>query len=435
MEPIKVHIEKLGLIKDSDIVISPMMVFSGESGLGKSYLAILCHYFFFVWTSQKRLHQFFEGKGIDFSETSSGIPDAGTAYIMNRTDLEEWLATDAISYLRYMLGFDGLDAKISVSLPESISQKISFTFEQELMGLNNAEDLYYKLSALGIVYRFKQLGIRDESPYAIVLRFAIIDVLFGDYKNLSNTFVLPPSRGSFLSEDLYGRTGLYKSFESGMRELENAQEIPDIVSNELVDLFNKVLDGEVKREGEKYMYYTHDDIIPASSAASSVREIAPLQILIHKRDISKIALLVEEPEAHLHPMKQIMMADILALMVNGKANIQITTHSDYFLRRINDLIRLDMLKNLMGEKDYNTFCEDNKIDGKLTLSANGVSAYYLQKTITDGKWSVKVMQQDIQNGIPFDTFTEVNQKPLTDSVVLYDKTTEMEENKQNENIN
>ncbi len=37
MKAIKIHINRLGIIKDSDITITPMMIFSGESGLGKSY--------------------------------------------------------------------------------------------------------------------------------------------------------------------------------------------------------------------------------------------------------------------------------------------------------------------------------------------------------------------------------------------------------------
>ena len=58
MKPIKIHIDRLGLVRDADITITPMMVFSGESGIGKSYVAILCHYFFYVWLSPKRLDTF-----------------------------------------------------------------------------------------------------------------------------------------------------------------------------------------------------------------------------------------------------------------------------------------------------------------------------------------------------------------------------------------
>lgn len=55
MECIKVRIHQLGRIRDSEILVSPLMVFSGEVGLGKSYLALLCHYFFELLISTNRL--------------------------------------------------------------------------------------------------------------------------------------------------------------------------------------------------------------------------------------------------------------------------------------------------------------------------------------------------------------------------------------------
>ena len=59
MEPINIHINNLGAIANSDITITPVMIFSGESGLGKSYAAILCHYIFDFLLSPVRLNRFF----------------------------------------------------------------------------------------------------------------------------------------------------------------------------------------------------------------------------------------------------------------------------------------------------------------------------------------------------------------------------------------
>lgn len=48
MEGITIHINRLGAIRDSVVKLKPIMIFSGESGLGKSYMAMLCHYVFIV---------------------------------------------------------------------------------------------------------------------------------------------------------------------------------------------------------------------------------------------------------------------------------------------------------------------------------------------------------------------------------------------------
>lgn len=421
MQSIQLHINNLGLIKNADIRIAPMMVFSGESGLGKSYVAILCHYFFYIWLSPKRLDSFFKellkNRGINFCNQNQRLPDKDTALIITKKELQDWLAKDAVSYLAYMLGHENFSADISVTLPNVFPDEIPFSFEQELMGINNAEDLYYKLTVLHITYRFRNLGIQDESPYAYSFRFAAISELFGDFHNLDYDFVLPPSRGSYLSEDVHAKTGLYKSFVIGMKELEQAQETPDMVNDELVELLKKVIDGEVKKSGDNYIYITHDNTMPASAAASSVREIAPLQIMITKRNISKASILIEEPEAHLHPLKQRMMADIVATLALGGANLQITTHSDYFLRRINDLIRLDLLKSKKSEEEYIQICETNGFLPNLTLDSSILSAYFLEKGI-DGVVSIKLQNPKI--GIPFDTFAIINGKPMMDSSLIYD---------------
>lgn len=430
MKSIKLHINKLGLVRDADLMITPMMVFSGESGLGKSYVAMLCHYFFSVWLDSKatRLDSFFKSfqneRGINFFDENRSLPDNGEALSITKQELEEWLAKDAIAYLGYMIGHDAINGEIKVTLPESIPSTISFSFEQEMMGLNNAEDIYNRLGVLHLSYRFRKLGIQDESPYAYILRYAIINELFGDFHNLNYSFVLPPSRGSYMSEELTAKTGLYKSFVQGMKDLEQAQEIQDTVSAELVQLLQTVLDGEVKRSGDKYVYVTHGETLPISAAASSVREIAPLQQMVTKRDISKAAILIEEPEAHLHPLKQRMMADIIATMAIGGANMQITTHSDYYIRRLNDLMRLHLLKKVMKTEEYANFCQEHSFIPDLTLDPSLLSAYYLEKR-DDGM--VIVAKQNSFKGIPFDTFKAANGKPLQDSSLLYELTADDEE--------
>lgn len=430
MKSIKFHINKLGLIRDADIEITPMMVFSGESGFGKSYVAMLCHYFFYVWLDSKstRLDKFFKSfqneRGINFFDEKSALPDNGEALAITKHELEEWLAKDAITYLGYMIGHDAIQADIQVTLPETIPAIISFSFEQEMIGLNNAEDIYNKLGVLHLSYRFRKLGIQDESPYAYILRYAIISELFGDFHNLNYSFVLPPSRGSYMSEELVAKTGMYKSFVQGMKDLEQAQEIQDTVSVELVQLLQTVLDGDVKRSGDQYIYITHGETLPISAAASSVREIAPLQQMITKRDISKAAILIEEPEAHLHPLKQRMMADIIATMAIGGANMQITTHSDYYIRRLNDLMRLHLLRTVMGTEEFANFCHEHGFIPDLTLDPNLLSAYYLERG-DDGM--VSVVKQNSFKGIPFDTFKAVNGKPLQDSSLLYELTADDEE--------
>lgn len=404
MKCIKVRIDQLGRIRDSEILVSPLMVFSGESGLGKSYLALLCHYFFELLINTSRLNHFFVDNNIDFNVLSKDFKDAGTALEIKKQDLEAWMAKDAILYLRYMLGYDGISGQIEITLPESIPDTMAFTYKNELTGLVNEEDLYTILSLGNLRFRIQEKTQFDESPFAFLLRFVMIDYIFGNYQMLDSTFVLPPSRGPILTEQIIPTTGMYLEFLNDMTGLNRIKPRPDTASEIVLKLFRTILEGEVNKEETTYIYTTNDASMPVSAAAASIREIAPLQILAKKQDVSRCAILVEEPEAHLHPLKQRMMADIIGALSHNGAIMQITTHSDYFLRRLNELIMFAKAKKTTDDPDkLKTLSEKVNIVEDMSIDASIIGAYLLRKQADNTSIAVK---QDISNGIPFAAFRD-----------------------------
>lgn len=404
MKCIKVRIDQLGRIRDSEILVSPLMVFSGESGLGKSYLALLCHYFFELLINTSRLNHFFVDNNIDFNVLSKDFKDAGTALEIKKQDLEAWMAKDAILYLRYMLGYDGISGQIEITLPESIPDTMAFTYKNELTGLVNEEDLYTILSLGNLRFRIQEKTQFDESPFAFLLRFVMIDYIFGNYQMLDSTFVLPPSRGPILTEQIIPTTGMYSEFLNDMAGLNRIKPRPDTASEIVLKLFRTILEGEVNKEETTYIYTTNDASMPVSAAAASIREIAPLQILAKKQDVSRCAILVEEPEAHLHPLKQRMMADIIGALSHNGAIMQITTHSDYFLRRLNELIMFAKAKKTTDDPDkLRTLSEKVNIVEDMSIDESIIGAYLLRKQADNTSIAVK---QDISNGIPFAAFRD-----------------------------
>lgn len=404
MNCIKVRVDQLGRIRDSEIQLSPLMVFSGESGLGKSYLALLCHYFFELLVNTNRLNHFFIDSDIDFNTVSKNFHDVGTALEIKKQDLEVWMAKDALLYLSYMLGYDDLSGKIKITLPNSFPDTMTFTYKQELTGLVNAEDIYTILSLGSLSFRIQEKTQFDESPFSFLLRFVMIDYIFGDYQKLGNTFVLPPSRGPVLTEQMIPTTGMYSEFLEDMVGLNRIKPRPDTASEMVLNLFRLILEGEVNKEETTYVYTTNNISMPVSAAAASIREIAPLQILAKKQDVSKCAILVEEPEAHLHPLKQRMMADIIGTLSHNGAFMQITTHSDYFLRRLNELIIY--AKAYKGTSDKEKLEELSKkmnITYDMSIDDTTLGAYLLQKQ-ADG--TSKVIQQNLSDGIPFSAFRD-----------------------------
>lgn len=404
MKCIKVRIDQLGRIRDSEILVSPLMVFSGESGLGKSYLALLCHYFFELLINTSRLNHFFVDNNIDFNILSKDFKDVGTALEIKKQDLETWMAKDAILYLRYMLGYDGISGQIEITLPESVPDTMAFTYKNELTGLVDKEEIYTILSLGNLRFRIQEKTQFDESPFAFLLRFVLIDYIFGNYQKLDSTFVLPPSRGPILTEQIIPTTGMYSEFLSDMAGLNRIKPRPDTASAIVLKLFRTILEGEVDKEETTYIYTTNDASMPVSAAAASIREIAPLQILAKKQDVSRCAILVEEPEAHLHPLKQRMMADIIGALSHNGAIMQITTHSDYFLRRLNELIMFAKAKKTTDDPDkLRTLSEKVNIVEDMSIDESIIGAYLLRKQADNTSIAVK---QDISNGIPFAAFRD-----------------------------
>ena len=404
MKCIKVRIDQLGRIRDSEILVSPLMVFSGESGLGKSYLALLCHYFFELLINTSRLNHFFVDNNIDFNALSKDFKDAGTALEIKKQDLEAWMAKDAILYLRYMLGYDGISGQIEITLPESVPDTMAFTYKNELTGLVDKEEIYTILSLGNLRFRIQEKTQFDESPFAFLLRFVLIDYIFGNYQMLDSTFVLPPSRGPILTEQIIPTTGMYSEFLNDMAGLNRIKPRPDTASEIVLELFRTILEGEVDKEETTYIYTTNDASMPVSAAAASIREIAPLQILAKKQDVSRCAILVEEPEAHLHPLKQRMMADIIGALSHNGAIMQITTHSDYFLRRLNELIMFAKAKKTTDDPDkLRTLSEKVNIVEDMSIDESIIGAYLLRKQADNTSIAVK---QDISNGIPFAAFRD-----------------------------
>ena len=83
-----------------------------------------------------------------------------------------------------------------------------------------------------------------------------------------------------------------------------------------------------------------DTDLPFMLTSSMVSEIAPvvlyLRHLVHPQDV----LIIEEPESHLHPAMQAVFARDLARLVRSGVRVMLTTHSEWILEALANLVRL-----------------------------------------------------------------------------------------------
>ena len=76
-----------------------------------------------------------------------------------------------------------------------------------------------------------------------------------------------------------------------------------------------------------------------SRSSSMVSELAPLVLFLRGIVRPGDLLIIEEPEAHLHPGAQTAMALTLARLIRAGVRVIVTTHSHWFLQQIANLIR------------------------------------------------------------------------------------------------
>lgn len=406
MDRIKVKINKLGRVANSSIEIAPMMFFSGESGMGKSYLALLSHYFYDVLILSdrvKRLESLFVEYGFDYNEMVKGFHDTGVALTISKQQLEQWMAKDAISYLRFMLNAPKLDGDIEVMLPSSVPAKMPIQYGVAKAGLVNSESREVVLTMGQIGFRVTQSAINDVTPFASIFSAYLTERLYGHIYAIRSTFNMPPSRGPVLSENVTGNSGMYKDFIADVNDMSNVLPNNQQEPQDLMEQLHAIMEGEVRKEDGKYVYLTEGVHMPISAAASSIREIAPLQLLASKVIMGQTAILIEEPEAHLHPNKQRMMADVVGCIHKTGAYVHLTTHSDYFLRRINELILFQRYADSHSEEEVTKLSERTGISTSFSIDGKKTVAYLVERQ-DDG--SSKVVEQNLKNGVPFTSFSD-----------------------------
>ena len=81
-------VERLGAIENSKIVLKQFMILSGESGVGKSYVAMMVNYIFHLLWSDKRLDVFFKENNYLFNEMRKTWKNKDRAFLFKKTKLQ-----------------------------------------------------------------------------------------------------------------------------------------------------------------------------------------------------------------------------------------------------------------------------------------------------------------------------------------------------------
>ena len=434
---INFEIETLGPIRDSIVNFKPFLLFSGESNTGKSYAAMAVYYLFFMLNNDEMISEL-TSKLFEIKKIGNALKPGQEIMIdLTKSAVEEAekLFNKNISrFMAYMLGYDEFSCKVSLKLEVSSEYELKTFFS---CSKEEYEQNQVRLKTLfphkGISENYNKDSIFGESAGELkeFVRGLYMTLFFDKY--VIRNFLLPPARGAFsgLTYSMlkaYSGIGMYNEFLEGIDNVRFRGFLPDAFrkQEEIVNsLFFKLLNGSLKVEKDQAYLRLQDSDgeIPLTAGSSSAKELFPLCLILNRLPINDLSLCIEEPEAHLHPELQRSVALILSYIVNRDGFIQVTTHSDFFMNQVNNLVKLHFIGNKEPRR-LKKVLKEIGIPGEFALNPENVGAYYFEKT----KDKVQTRKLEIsEKGMPLESFKNAYDRSVKETRNLREALTDDDE--------
>ena len=88
--------------------------------------------------------------------------------------------------------------------------------------------------------------------------------------------------------------------------------------------------------------------IPLHIASSSARGLSDLYFYLRHVASRNDILFIDEPETHLDTANQVMLARVISRLVKAGLKVLVSTHSDYLIKEVNNLVMLNHLRQNGG---------------------------------------------------------------------------------------
>ena len=398
---IHINVQNFGPIEKAKIDLRPLTVFVGESNTGKTYLAALIYalhkhfdgvpqlpwagstasYFNLDYRSRDRYPQrqreALEQEMLEILEklNTPGCPLKFSDLPQKMRDMLEYRLTDQenfinelkrcfdfenVSKLIRFAGSRGNEMEVSLSVRED--DQTCWNFETRVAGSANSTITGHINPDLIILDAKRPTEFHEISDVEHLFR-----TLSTDQWQKADSYYLPAARSGIMQSHGVIATALIKratrigldrlevSTFSGMiadflEQIINYRESttsPKSIRRVAEKLEVELLEGriEVKRPApeasSEFLYHPEQSeyTLRMSHASAMVSELAPLVYLLQSTVGPGDLLIIEEPESHLHPGAQTKIAQTLARLVRAGVHVIITTHSNYLLQQIGNLIR------------------------------------------------------------------------------------------------
>lgn len=411
-----IEFKNLGFVKNIELNLDKnLIILCGPNNSGKTYVAYalygLMKYKSQVPTSKKivsKIKNLFEEGQIDIDIKK-----------LLENDSESFLELISKSYIERISGvfaadkinFNKFDLNIKLNNINNIIENLTPISIQQEIGVRNSFSIkIYKeensniLSCLLINKDSKITDYKSDIPATVILE-VISDRIFDILTNFvfPNTYIAPAERiaiNIFSKELSLKRNILVDKLLDLKQEtnddpldlvkrratryplpirdsLEIAEDLNNFKKNtsEFEHLANEIeteiLKGQVLISKDGEVQFKPDKAkslkLPIHLTASIVKSLS--SIVIYLRHLAKKGdfIIIDEPELNLHPDNQVIIARIIAKIVNSNFKVLISTHSDYIIRELNNLIMLSNNDKLVEKYNISkdTLLDYNKVDAIL----------------------------------------------------------------------
>ena len=408
------HVEDFARIKSADIEISPLMCFVGDNNSGKSYIMSL------LWGILTKCKMLFDGQKPNES------PIYAECYRWLSEHIGQEVVIDSAVEKLYLNWFNELLSEYKKELMLQIFNYDVPIKKLKIQDFKHHKKLLVKIdnnpydNKLKFIER-KEL-LRDDEFDRIALEiplkeevlpislwraniFICIHLIMMDWIKMFPNIDAPPmyfpaSRTGFLLArkeiarssitDKYSlkvddrafqekMTAPYIQYLDFLNSVSKSVEIRDEKNLGLIKfIIDEITNGQVlvKDEGRVIRYKPKGTKreLPMGVTSSVVTEIAPLHLLLTTNTPLRL-LIIEEPEAHLHPALQKKIAQLLIRAVHSDIPIWINTHSDTILHHFNNMIKL---KNRLPAEQKKLMKKFNYAVQDL-LSSSEINVYQFQR--------------------------------------------------------
>ena len=409
-----IKVQKFGAIKNAEIDLSKKLsVFCGPNGTGKTYLA----YLIYALTSQynrnignslstDKIKELFENNETNITidskvllEYKSGIfrsvkDNLWNIFALSENKSEKYFKDTEIICLTTDNDFLDIINKIEIDEPVKL-----FGFEFNILKKSNSLDINIKLSD-------KIIKNSDFKNFVDLLLLSSIYSILSFYPITSST-IFPVERNSIytFSDELsinnnerfelikelsagkkdinpielfFKRTTRYpQPIRDGLRvaeDLENIQKNNSLFFDFAEEIENELLKGKVGITSEGNVEFASEKAprikLSFHQSSSIVKTLSSLVIYLKHLASYNDLLIIDEPELNLHPDNHVKLTRIFARLINKGLRLVISTHSDYIIREINNLI---MFSNVDAKEDFSSIYNYNKGE---YINLNDVSAYF-----------------------------------------------------------